>query len=74
MKLLTVIGLFLDLVGRITGPPQAPRYAALLLTSTLFPTTYVAYLPIGMQAATLGAMAKLARRLGYPTHLMPTPA
>jgi len=26
-------GLFLDLVGRITGPPQAPRYAALLLTS-----------------------------------------
>src|SRR5204862_3871047 len=51
-----------------------PLQAALLLTSTLFPTTYVAYLPIGMQAATLGAMAKLARRLGYPTHLMPTPA
>ena len=25
--------LFLDLVGRITGPREAPRYAALLLTS-----------------------------------------
>ncbi len=51
-----------------------PLQASLLLTSTLFPVTYVAYVPIGAQAATLGGMAKLARRLGYPEHLMPTPA
>jgi hypothetical protein len=50
-----------------------PLQAALVLTTTLFPTTYIAYLPLAMQGAALGGMAKLARRLGYPEHLMPTP-
>lgn len=51
-----------------------PLQASLLLTSSLFPVTYVAYLPVAMQGAALGGMSRLARRLGYPEHLMPTPA
>jgi hypothetical protein len=51
-----------------------PLQASLLLTSTLFPVTYVAYVPLGVQGAALSGMAKLARRLGYPEHLMPTPS
>jgi len=48
-----------------------PLQAALLLTSTLVPVTYIAYLPVGLQAAALGGMSKLAQRLGYPAHIMP---
>lgn len=53
--------------GDIHNPLQAAR----LLTSTLFPVTYIAYVPVGLQTAALGGMAKLAQRLGYPAHIMP---
>ena len=56
------------------GDISNPLQAALLLTSTLFPVTYVVYVPLRLQSAALGGMAKLARRLGYPEHLMPTTA
>lgn len=55
------------------GDIYNPLQGALLLTSTSFPVTYVAYVPLGLQAAVLGGMSKLAKRLGYREHTMPEP-
>jgi hypothetical protein len=51
-----------------------PLQAALLLTSTVFPITYVAYVPLRLQMPLLKGLAELGGRLGYPAHLMPNPA
>jgi hypothetical protein len=60
--------------GKANRRGDNPLHAALILTSTVFPITYVAYIPLRLQIPVLKGLAELGRRLGYPAHLLPIPA
>jgi hypothetical protein len=50
-----------------------PVYGALVLVDSLYPKTYIAYVPLALQVPLLKGVAALARKLGYAPHVMPVP-
>lgn len=54
------------------GDIKNPLQGALTLHATLLDPTYLPVMPRGVQVAAFGAVARLAKLLGYRAHIVPT--